>query len=151
VIDSLEKARNYSFLLLKFAPRSEWEIRRRLGLKKYTPAVINQTVAFLKSKRFIDDDDFSRAWVQSRLKKPYGLHRIKLELKLKGIDERVVENVCGEVALDYSEDRIVSQIAQEKFRTRHGLDPQKAKQRIFAYLIRRGFSPATVADAIEQL
>ena len=137
--------------MLKFRPRSEREIRQRLELKHYSPAVVAQTTEFLKSKRFIDDADFSRVWAQSRLEKSYGLRRIKAELKLKGVDSGIIEQVCGALALKYPEEETVGGLAREKFRQYKGTEPQKAKQRIFAYLIRRGFSPAIVTDVTEQL
>lgn len=147
----LQKARAYAFLLLKFRPRSEKELAERLGRKKFDAAVIKETVTFLKEKRFIDDREFARAWIQSRLKKPFGLRRIRQELKRKGIADSVVTGQMQEIKKDYREQELVSVLAQERLKRLGAIEPQKARQRIYAYLLRRGFSPDVVIEVLHSL
>jgi len=149
--DIKEKAKNYAFLLLKFRPRSEREITWRLKKKKFDPEIISQTVAFLKEKKFIDDNYFASAWIESRLKRPLGLRRIRQELAAKGIAKEIIDSEIGRIKENYSEDGVIKGLALKKFKTLKGLDPQKAKSRVFAYLVRRGFSPQTVMDTLNQL
>ncbi len=78
-----EKARAYAFLLLKFRLRRENELLARLKQKGFSEQVSKDTVNFLKEKEFIDDRVFAKGWVASRLKRPFGLRRIKQELNLK--------------------------------------------------------------------
>ena len=149
--DVLRKARDYAFLLLKFRLRSEKEIYQRLKNKKFDEGIVRETITFLKDKNFINDDEFARAWMESRIKKPLGLIRIKRELRLKGIDNGIIEKQIKEITQDYSEEEIVSKITQDKFRKLKNIEPVKAKRRIYAYLLRRGFSPEAVIDAINQV
>jgi regulatory protein len=148
---SLQKARNYAFYLLKFRSRSEKEIFQRLKRKKFDPALIEQTVAFLKEKGFVNDADFARSWIDSRIKKPLGLRKLKEELRLKGIDNEIINNQLERIKKDYSEEAVVRQVAQERFAKSKAIEPQKAKRRIFAYLLRHGFSPEVVIDALNNL
>jgi regulatory protein len=148
---SLEKARQYVFLLLKYRLRSEKEIADRLVRKKFPPEVIKDTIAFLKEKRFIDDSSFARAWLQSRIKRPLGLRRLKQELRFKGIDKEIIESNIQRIKENYSETEVVQNIVEEKFRKMRNIEPQKAKSRIYAYLLRRGFSPDVCLDAINRL
>jgi regulatory protein len=76
----LEKARAYAFLLLKFRPRSELELSQRLKRKKFSQEIVFKSIAFLKEKKFLDDDCFARNWINSRIKKPLGLRRLRKEL-----------------------------------------------------------------------
>ena len=149
--DLLQKAKDYAFLLFKFRPRSEKELCQRLKNKKFDDRTIRDTLAFLKDKAFLDDFSFARAWIESRLKKPFGLRRIRQELKLKGIDEEIISSRIAAAKEGYSEEEIVRKIAKEKFNKIRNLETDKAKRRIFSYLIRRGFSSDTVADAVRQL
>lgn len=149
--DSLEKAKNYAFLLLKFRPRSEKEIYQRLKRKRFDEKIIQETLSFLKDKNFLNDNYFARAWMESRLKKPFGIRRIKEELKLKGIDKEIIENSIKEVKENYSEEEVVRGVARQRFSKLKNLEPQKARQRLFAYLLRRGFSPEVVVDTINTL
>lgn len=149
--DSLEKAKNYAFLLLKFRPRSEKEIYQRLKRKRFDEKIIQETLAFLKDKDFLNDNYFARAWMESRLKKPFGIRRIKEELKLKGIDKEIIENSIEEIKKNYSEEEVVREIVRQRFSRLKNLEPQKARQRLFAYLMRRGFSVEAVIEAINAL
>jgi regulatory protein len=142
----LEKAKAYAFLLLKFRLRSEQEIRGRMKQKKFPPEAIGATIDFLKQKKFLDDEAFTRAWVDSRLKRSLGLRRVKNELKLKGVKASVIEQSVDAVKETYSEDEAVADLIRRKLQTMKGLDIQKAKQRIYAFLIRRGFSPDVIVD-----
>ncbi len=146
-----EKARAYAFLLLKFRLRSENELLVRLKQKGFSEQISNDTVSFLKDKEFIDDRVFARGWVATRLKRPFGLRRIRQELAQKGLDKEVIEDSLVQAKKDYSEDQIVSQLAQQRFSRLKGIEPQKAKARVYAYLLRRGFSPDIVSDTVKQL
>lgn len=147
----LQKARNYAFLLLKFRPRSEKEVYARLKKKKFNPEIIQKTLAFLKDEGFIDDKYFARAWVESRIKRPLGLRRLKQELRVMGVDKEIVDSQIDEIKKNYSEGDIVAKIAQERLNRIKGIDPQKTRRRIYTYLLRRGFSPEVVIDVISQL
>lgn len=149
--DSLQKAKDYAFLLLKFRLRSEKEIYGRLRKKKFEEKVIKETLAFLKDKRFIDDNYFAKVWIESRIKKPLGLRRLKQELKIKGIDKEIIDSQIEQIKKDYSEEDIVTEIAKRRLQKLKGIEPRKAKRRILGYLLRRGFSPDIVMDVISQL
>lgn len=145
---NLEKAKNYAFLLLKFRPRSEKEIFFRLKKKKFDDHVIRETLSFLKEKNFINDVDFARTWITSRIKKPLGLRRLKQELNLKGINKEVIDNAIAGVKENYNEEDVVEKIVREKFKKLRGVDPKKARARIYGYLLRRGFSPQVIIEAM---
>jgi regulatory protein len=151
LIDFQEKAKQYAFLLLKFRLRSKKEIYQRLKKKKFDLQTIEKTISFLKDKGFIDDDYFAKAWIESRLKKPLGLKRLKQELKLKGIDNQIIERQIQQIKKNYSEEDVVLEIACKKMEKLKGVEPQKAKRRLFSYLLRRGFSSDIVMDVLNQL
>ncbi len=128
--------------------RSEKEIRQRLEKKKFNAGVIEKTLSFLKDKGFIDDSYFARAWIESRLKRPLGIRRLKQELIIKGIDKAIIDSQISELKKNYPEEEIVTQVVKDRLNKLKGCDPQKARKRIYAYLLRRGFSPETVIDVL---
>ena len=149
-VDGFDKARDYAFLLLKFRLRTEFELIQRLQKKKFSVETANEVVAFLKEKRFIDDNVFAKAWLNSRLKRPLGLRRIKQELRQKGIDKAVIETEIGKVK-GYSEAETVLELAKERLGKLKTIEPVKAKRRVYEFLLRRGFSPEVVIDVLNQL
>jgi len=148
---AFDKARNYAFLLLKFRLRSYNELYRRLRKKGFSEEACKKTLDFLKEHRFVDDNEFARLWISSRIKKPFGLRRLREELKIKGVDKSIIEQELGRIAQDYSEEEVVLQLAKAKFERLRRIEPQKAKSRIYAFLVRRGFSPEIISDVVSQL
>lgn len=145
-----EEARAYAFLLLKFRLRSENELLSRLTQKGFSQAVAKETVDFLKNKKFIDDRLFAKGWVSFRLKKPFGIRRIRQELVLKGLDKELIEESLKQAKEDYSESQVVEQLARKKLSKLEGVDRQKARARVYGYLMRRGFSPDVIMGVIKQ-
>jgi len=138
-------------LLLKFRLRSEKELYQRLKRKKFAEEIIRETILFLKDKGFIDDKSFTKTWIESRLKRPLGLRRIRQELNLKGIAKETIDSQIIEAKNNYCEEDIVRKVAQERLGYLKGIEPSVAKRRLYSYLLRRGFSPEIVVDAITQL
>ena len=145
-----DKARNYAFRLLKFRMRSQQELRARLMRKKFDAAVIEKVIAFLGEKKFIDDREFARVWAQEKIKRPLGIARISRELKLKGIDKNIIVEVLETIRSNYDEEGVVSELARARLERFKGLEPKKARMRLYAYLLRRGFSPDVISDAVKQ-
>jgi len=150
-LNNAETARAYAFLLLKFRLRSENELKARLKQKGFSEELSQDTVNFLKDKAFIDDRVFAKGWVAARLKRPFGIRRIKQELLGKGLDKQIIENSLSQVKEYYNESQIVSQLALQRFSKLKGIEPLKAKARVYAYLMRRGFSPDIVTDIVKGL
>jgi regulatory protein len=147
----LDSAKSYAFLLLKFRLRTEQELAGRMKRKKFPPEAIRQTIDFLKEKKFIDDTIFTRGWLDSRLKRSMGLRRITNELKLKGVKPALIEESIAQVKDSYNEDEVVKDLIRHKAPALKGLEPQKAKQRMYGFLIRRGFSPDVIVDNLNQM
>jgi regulatory protein len=146
-----EKARAYAFFLLKFRLRSEAELKARLEQKGFSPELSQDTVNFLKDKEFIDDHIFAKGWVSSRLRRPFGLRKIKQELVQKGLAKEIIQDALTQEKKDYNESQVVSQLAKKRFSKLKGIEPLKAKARVYGYLVRRGFSPDTIGEIIKEL
>lgn len=149
--DTLQKAKNYCFLLLKIRPRSEKEIYNRLKRKRFNEDIILAACKSLKDKGFINDSLFVKGWIDSRLKKPFGLRRIKQELKLKGIEDSLIESNIAEIRGNYSEEDTVLRVVAEKLNKLNGKDPDKVKKHLYGYLLRRGFAPETIINVMNHL
>jgi len=150
-IETFQKARNYCFLLLKFRPRSEKEIYNRLKRKKFDESIILAVCELLKDNGLIDDKAFSKAWIESRLKKPFGFRRITQELRLKGIEDNLIESSIAEIRGNYSEEDTVLKVAKGRLNKLNVKEPDKAKKNLYAYLLRRGFASEIIINVINQL
>ncbi len=59
-MQDLSRARADALRLLKLRPRSERELKQRLGLKGFTPPVIDAVLKELREKGLVDDALFAR-------------------------------------------------------------------------------------------
>ncbi len=146
-----ERIKEYSFLLLKYRLRSENELYCRLKRKKFPEEQIKRALSFLKDKRFLDDAAFTKAWINSRIGRSFGLNKISQELKLKGISKETLERGIAEAKKSYSEEKVIEDLARGKLDKLRDIDPLKARNRTFAYLIRRGFSTDKVIGILNQI
>ena len=149
--NQLQKAKNYAFLLLKFRPRSEKEIGERLKRKKFDTEVIRETILFLKENGFVDDSYFAKVWLESRIKRPLGLKKLRAQLRQKGVDKEIIDSQIEEISKGYCEEDVVLKLAKDRLNKLKGVEPQKKKNRLYAYLMRRGFLPEQIIDVVNQL
>ncbi len=139
-----------AFLLLKFRQRSTSELRSRLRSKGFSEDLVRDALVFLKQKKFIDDKLFARDWISSRAAKSYGSRRIIRELRIKGVDEDVIEAQIERSGLLGSEDEIAARLARSRLERLKGVDLASARRRVYSFLIRRGFSHEAASNALGQ-
>jgi regulatory protein len=148
---SFQAAKNYSFLLLKYRQRSEREITDRLKRKKFPEDIILQTLKYLKEEKFVDDSYFARLWIESRLKRSLGLRTIKTQLLQKGVHQDIITQQIAFIQPGYREEEVIEDLIQRRKKLMKDIPAQKAKQRIYAYLLRRGFTPQKIIDAVKAI
>ncbi|MFH1678307.1 MAG: regulatory protein RecX [Candidatus Omnitrophota bacterium] len=145
----MNKALQCAFNLLKYRPRSEYELYQRLKRRGFSETPINNAIFLLKEKNLINDLEFARIWVESRINKPLGLKRIKQELRIKGIKEELIDRALADFSGNYNEEEAIRNLVCQRWERLSHIQPkEKVKQRIFMYLLRRGFSPEKVRQAI---
>ena len=147
----LQKAKLIAFRLLKIRGRSEEELKERLRLKNIQSDIINETLGYLKILKLIDDQKFAKDWIHARLNRPFGLRRISIELKRKGISPEIITRELNQARINYEETDIVETLAKQRAIRYTDIDQQKRKKRVFDYLARRGFSLESIQKVIKKL
>ncbi|MCM8792556.1 MAG: recombination regulator RecX [Candidatus Omnitrophica bacterium] len=148
---SFNEARDYVYRLLKFRMRSENEIIQRLKRKKFSDDIIKQTLEYFKRLGLLDDWKFSQIWIEERLKKPFGLYRIKKELKQKGVSTEIIEQVLAEKRGNYQEEAIIAKVLEDKVKKIKTPLSLKDKRRLYNWFIQRGFDAEKVSEVITSL
>ena len=149
--DTLVQAKKHVYRLLKMRFRSEKEVRDKLGQKGFSEPTVDEAVGYFRSIGLIDDRQFARRWIASRLNKPFGVHRIRFELKEKGIAPELMKEEFERAMSEYSETEIVTRLAKKQVAKYRNIPREKAKQRVYGYLLRRGFNPAAVMKATKEI
>ncbi len=59
------QAKDAALRLLAYRARSEAEVRRRLS-QRYPPGVVEKTIVSLRESGHLNDESFTRFWIQNR-------------------------------------------------------------------------------------
>jgi regulatory protein len=151
VEESLKKAKDYTYRLLKFRMRSEQEIIQRLKSKNFDNITIERTVSYFKDIGLIDDFKFCQLWFDDRINKLFGFFRIIKELKQKGIPQEIIDKVLAEKKNNYKEEDLIFKIIKKRIKNKNPPLSLKDKRKLYTYLIQRGFTVDAVSEAIESL
>ncbi len=157
----LEKDLKSRFLIrateyLSHSPKTEYQVYKYLKELKFKKKgnwfkedvdidwekLFNEIVEKLKEYKYIDDREFAKSFVSSRLRnKPRGKSVLISELISKGVSKDIAQEVCNESIV--SEMDLLKQTFEKKYRNQN-FDINN--QKMVGYLFRKGFS----WDLIEQ-
>jgi len=136
----LRSALAKAYRLLAVRARSEKELRETLQRKGFGKDLVEAAIAECKNQHFIDDADFARQFVQSRLlNRPKGRARLTLELRQKGVDAVTIAAILDELLPAEHQAELADQLAEKLRKRLANLSPLKARQRLSDFLRRRGF------------
>lgn len=131
-----KRARERALYLLKSGDRTEGDIRRKLKEGCYPEEAIEQTIAFLKEYRFLDDERYAKQYINSRGSRKSS-RQISYELQQKGLSREVLQRLL-------EENPIVEEEQIRKYLKKKGYDREqterKERAKISASLGRKGFS-----------
>lgn len=129
-------ARDKALYYLQFSGKTENELRKKLAEQGFLPASVDHAVAFLKSYRYLDDEDYVRRYIEKNRDKK-SRKQMLYELRQKGVASDILELVLGEMSVD--EEAQIEAILIKKRYAGEGASREE-KQKITAYLARKGFS-----------
>ena len=146
--DERQQARDAALRLLAYRPRSEAELRSSLARRGLPAGVVQDTVEHLKEQGLLDDDAFTRYWVEARQQSsPRGRRLLCRELLAKGIAMETASQAVATVA----EEEIARGAAEKKARSLRNLDYPTFRRRLGQFLLRRGFPYDTARVLVDEL
>ena len=149
--DAEQQAVDRALNFLSFRPRSREEVRRYLRRKETPPYIIEAALARLDRLDFVNDRAFVEFWVENRDKfNPRGSHALKNELRVKGVEQEIVDElVDGE-----QDEQLALRAGRKKALSLARLpdmDYPTFRNRLGAFLQRRGFGYEDVTHAVKAL
>lgn len=134
--------------LLSYRPRSEAELRQRLGQRGFSPEVRDTVIAKLTAQKLLDDPAFAQFWKDNRQSfRPQSQRLTRLELKRKGVADDVIDSVVGEM----DDEANAHRAALGKSHQFTGKDYLSFRRRLGGYLQRRGFSSSVIRRTLEKV
>lgn len=148
--DTYEVAFQKALQFIHYRPRSVEETRRRLNEKGFSSEVIEATIQKLLEKKWLDDLDFSRQWIENRNDfRPRSERLLAYELRQKGVADDKIKQALEKYAGDENELAYQAGIKKAKqCRDESKFDFQK---KVGGFLGRRGFHYGIVKPTVERL
>jgi regulatory protein len=135
--DARHSAYEAALRLLSYRPRSEKEMRRRLGRRGIELRLIDETVRHLRERGYLDDKAFAQFWTETRdATSPRSRRLITHELRAQGVDTETAAAATAGVA----DEEAAYRAASRRLHAFRGLDYATFRRRLGGFLVRRGFS-----------
>jgi len=146
--DEREVAYQQALKLLNYRPRTESEIRQNLKKRGTSDEVIEAVLRRLHDAGLVDDKAFARLWVENRSDmRPRSQRALAYELKQRGVDREVI----AETLEGLNDAELAYQAALQQARKYRNLDWQEFRQKMYAFLSRRGFDYSVSAEAVARV
>lgn len=141
------KAKDIALKFLSYKARSEKEVRDKLVSKEVESMTIDRVIEFLKRYDYINDEKFANSYVRERIRlKLEGRKKLVYDLRQKGIKQEIIDHVLDNTDIDEIDQAI--QLLEKKVHDKTELDI-KEKQRIYQFLLRKGFSYDIIKKAFD--
>lgn len=147
--DAGEAAYQRALKFLDYRDRSTREVQENLKSHGVSEEVAAGVLERLGRNGLLDDQRFARLWVENRSEfRPRSRWALRRELRQKGIAEEAIEEALAEIQPD---EELACQAARKQLRKLQGLEWPDFRQKMGAFLARRGFSYDVVAAAVKQV
>lgn len=119
-------------------------IKKREVNKTQVSQIIERVLERLNEKKYINDEAFARAWVQSRqFTKKSSTRRMQQELQAKGVDQEIIATVLQNEDID-ERDNLKLLVEKKRKLSRYQDDAK-----LIPYLVRQGFTYSDVKAVLE--
>lgn len=138
---------NYAIKLLALRQYTAEGLRKKLLLKGFSEEASKAAVNKLSEYKYINDDEYVRKYVNDSINlKSKGMHRIKAELKAKGISSEILQK------LYIDEDKVFEQAEKAAIKKLKIIkDPKKAREKLFRFLVTKGYEFDIVNRVIDKI
>lgn len=123
--------------------KTKSQMRKYLTEKGYSPQIINYVLEKLAEYNYINDENYAKIYVRS-VKNKYGKIKIKTELKLKGVSEKIIDEVLLEFE---SEEDVILTLATKYLK---GKEPTYENlSKLYRFLLSKGFEYDEVSRCVK--
>ena len=125
-------------------------MREVLTKREIPQELIESVIADFVAAGLIDDQLFAKNYLALRLSRGKAVKLIARELRQKGVEDPIIEEVCSAVTLEDQREQLF-ELAERRAIRLAGLEPAVRQRRLRGYLMRRGFPAALVHAAVRSV
>ena len=149
--EGLARAKQVCWRLLARRDHGEEELARKLTKKGFPGEVVTGTIDYFRGLGYLNDKLFA-VGLARRLAEDKGLgdRRLQSLLVQKGISASLAEEAITAIRQEWSEEQAVRSLIKKKTKSRPLREDPQGKQRLFRYLLGRGFAPGLIYELINR-
>ncbi len=145
-----ESATEAALRYLARCSRTTSELRSHLARRGHAPGPVSEAIEKLTRLGYLDDRALvERYALKSLSEKPLGLQRLRRDLTRRGVDRETIETTLGTVFGRAEEARALRRALETAAGRLGGRPAPVERRRIASHLMRRGFRPEDVREAVE--
>ena len=145
-----KRAKLYCMNLLQSREYTESQLRAKLTQGLYPKEIIDQAVAYISSYHYIDDLRYAEDYITTH-ENTRTRQRINQDLCRKGLSKDTIDQAWlnwESKGGNQDEQAMIQALLQKKHYTPETAD-YKEKQKLYAYLTRKGHTPDRIRQALE--
>ena len=137
-----------SLNFIQYRSRSTQEIRRYLTKQAVGEDVVERILERLERAGLVDDTQFAQTWVENRSDlRPRSRHALAYELRQRGVDPQAI----SEALEDVEDEPLALEAARKQAHRYQELEWRDFRQKLCAYLARRGFNYSISVEATQKV
>jgi regulatory protein len=128
------------------------ELRRALLERGHEGDEVEAAIARLRGERYLDDRGFAERFARSRMShQGLGRARVRQGLRRRGVARTETEAGLAGALLEVDERAVLESLARRYWRQHARVEPERRLPRLWAFLLRRGFSASLVHERLKAL
>lgn len=138
--------------LLRFAtlrPRSEKEIKDYFWRKKIHESLVPDLLKKLRRLKLLDDLEFAKWWVDSRIAQGKSRRSMIYDLRFKGVKKEVIDEVLREAPVD--EGKMARELLAKKAYKWKSLSSRETRLKMSQYLAGKGFGWEVIEKVVDEV
>ena len=145
-----KRAKLRAMNLLQKRDYTEKQLRDKLSDGMYPQDCIDTAIDYVKSYRYVDDERYAEDYINYQMS-GRSRNRIIMDLMNKGISKDIILNKLEELYSESGDENEIIQIRQLLIKKKYDAQTidHKEKQKLIAFLMRRGYDISTIKKAMD--
>lgn len=133
----------------QYQDRCMQEVRTKLTTFDIPSSDKEKIMQVLVNEGFIDDERYASTFVRSKIHlKKWGVNKIRMALKMKGISDEIIQNALSEIDPENYREGLIKVLKAKKI---NETDPYKRKAKLAQYAMQKGYEPGLVWELVFSL
>ena len=132
-----------------YQDRCAQEVRNKLATFDMPDSEKEKIVKLLVGEGYLDDERYASTFVRSKIHlKKWGVNKIRMALKMKGISDEIITNALLEIDPEIYREELIKVLKAKKI---NETDPYKRKAKLAQYAMQKGYEPSLVWDVLKTI